>query len=138
MMLLQTVSWVPVDIAASTLLEVLQSNEHIVHLTSPRPVAWSDIFKPIAAKLKVPLVPASEWLERLRADAARSESQSRGHESAHALIDFFEATFSEKEVLFGTENVVKVSPSLRNMQPLGEEDALKWLEFWDKLGFLQL
>ncbi|KAI0718411.1 acetyl-CoA synthetase-like protein [Cerioporus squamosus] len=133
-----TVSWVPVDIAASTLLEVLQSNERIVHLTSPRPVTWSDIFKPIAAKLNVPLIPASHWLERLRADAARSESQSRGHESAHALIDFFEATFSEKEVLFGTEKVVKASSSLQNMQSLGEADALKWLEFWERLGFLQL
>ncbi|KAI0685536.1 acetyl-CoA synthetase-like protein [Cerioporus squamosus] len=102
-----TVSWVPVDIAASTLLEVLHSDDRILHLTSPRPVAWSDLFNPIAAKLNVPLIPASEWLGRLRADAARSDSQSRGHESAHALIDFFKATFAEKEVPFGTEKVVK-------------------------------
>ena len=129
-------SWVPVDIAASTLLEVLRSDEGIVHLTSPRPVAWNDIFEPIAASLGVPLVSGGEWVKRLRADAARSESQARGHESAHQLIAFFEQSMGQKEQLFGTEKVVKVSPTLRDMQPIGEADASKWLQFWTKLGFL--
>ncbi|RPD70255.1 acetyl-CoA synthetase-like protein [Lentinus tigrinus ALCF2SS1-7] len=133
-----TVSWVPIDIAASTLLEVLHGNEGIVHLTSPRPVTWNDIIKPIAAKLNVPLVPAEEWLKRLRDDAARPGSQTRGHESAHQLIGFFEAAMAEKEVRFGTEKAVKASPTLRDMQSLGEKDALKWLEFLNKVGFLNL
>ncbi|KAL7278799.1 hypothetical protein ACG7TL_007808 [Trametes sanguinea] len=141
-----TLSWVPVDVAATTLLEFLQSNEPILHLASPRPAAWQDVFSALADELGVPLVPASEWLDKLRASAqdaidreshrAGAPGPGDGHLSAHNLVPFFEAALVRKEVKLGTERAVQVSSALAHMRPVGREDVKGWVRFWRSVGFL--
>ena len=133
--MLQTISWVPVDTAAAAILEMLQSHERVLSLTALRRVTWMEIFQPVAEILGVPLVSASEWLEKLR-ESAREAEDGKGHESAHNLIDFFEATFSAKETPFATEKAVRASRSLAELKSLGREDVLRWLLFWESVGFL--
>ncbi|KAI0743094.1 acetyl-CoA synthetase-like protein [Daedaleopsis nitida] len=132
-----TVSWVPVDIAASAILEMLHSDGRIFHITLPRPAAWNDVVVPIAERLGVPAVPSSEWMDKLRADARRAETTG-DHDSAHTLIDFFDETMSGGETLFGTEKAVAASRSMAALAPIGREDALKWLSYWESVGFLTL
>ncbi|KAI9058630.1 acetyl-CoA synthetase-like protein [Trametes sanguinea] len=132
-----TLSWVPVDVAATTLLEFLHGDEPILHLASPRPAAWQDVFGPLAEELGVPLVPVSEWADKLRKSAQEAiDGTLKGHFSAHNLVPFFEAALSRKEVKLSTETAVKVSPALANMKPVGREDAKKWVAFWRGVGFL--
>ena len=129
----------PVDIASAALLEMLYSGEPILHLTSPKPALWNDVFGPIAKKLGIPLVPAGEWLEKLKQSARvanEAQLQAEGHDSAHTLIDFLEVSLSNKEVPFATDKAVVASTSLARLAPLSEADALKWIAYWESVGFL--
>ncbi|KAI8996240.1 acetyl-CoA synthetase-like protein [Trametes punicea] len=133
-----TVSWVPVDVAASALLEMLHGGEHMLHLVCPRPVPWNDVVGALAAELGVPLVPASEWVAKLRQaaqDAAKGPNVER-HESAHNLVPFLETSMERKEVKLDTAKAVKVSKTLASMKPVGKEDAAQWMRFWRAIGFL--
>ena len=86
-------AWVPIDVAASTVLDMLRNegDERVLHLTAPRPASWNDVFRPIADALGVPLVSSSEWLDRFRASARTEEEVVPKGESAHALLEFFES-----------------------------------------------
>ena len=131
----------PVDIASAALLEMLYSDEPILHLTSPRPALWNDVFGPIAKRLGVPFVPAGEWLEKLKQSAHvanEAHLQAEGHDSAHTLIDFLEVSLSGKEVPFSTDKALAASTSLARLGPLHQADALKWVTYWESVGFLDV
>jgi hypothetical protein len=123
-----------------------------VHLAHPYPASWTDVFSHIATALRVPLVPYAEWLDRLEADLAapsRSEVEAATANPALRLIDMFRAyrngaPRSEAREAMGvpklqTTQAVKTSPALRreNLSPLGKEDALKWLRYWQRAGLLK-
>ncbi|CDO76172.1 hypothetical protein BN946_scf185034.g5 [Trametes cinnabarina] len=132
-----TLSWVPVDVAATTLLEFLQGDESILHLASPCPSAWNDVFGYMAEELGIPLVPVSDWTDKLRKSAQDVvDGTLKAHFPAHNLLPFFEAALSRKEVKLSTAHAVKVSSTLANMQPVGREDAKKWVQFWRSVDFL--
>ncbi|KAI0350525.1 acetyl-CoA synthetase-like protein [Trametes cingulata] len=136
----ETVSWVPVDVAASALLEMLYAGERVMHLTSTSPVPWDTVFGALAEELEVRLVQAFDWLARLRqsaqyAGSGTSPEDASEHEAAHNLLPFFEAAMSAKQVEFDTEIAVRVSPSLARLDPLGKEDVKKWVRFWRDVGF---
>ncbi|KAI0673258.1 acetyl-CoA synthetase-like protein [Trametes maxima] len=135
-----TVSWVPIDIAATALLEMISSGEPVLHLTSPKPVSWNTVFAPLAEQLGATLVPSTKWLAKLRLSAldARKGPNADGHDSAHNLVPFFEAVLSMKELKFDTQKAVKTSGTLANISPLDGEDAKKWVQFWKSIGFLDL
>ena len=104
---------------------MLWSDAPVLHLTSPAPAAWDNVFAPIAQKLDVPLVPAAEWLEKLRMSA-------RGHandndDSAHTLFQFLEGVLMNRETPLATEQAVVISPSLAQLEPIGDADALRWM-----------
>ena len=129
----QTVAWVPVDIAAATILDVLRapSPESVVHLTAPKSVSWEAVVAPMAVRLAVPLIPAKEWVARYK-----REVEAGAQESAFQLLDFFEAFVKGREVQFSTERAEAASVALKGMKQLGAEDVGKWLEFWAGVGFL--
>ncbi|KAH9856141.1 acetyl-CoA synthetase-like protein [Lenzites betulinus] len=135
-----TISWVPVCVAASALLEMLYSGEPILHLSAPHPVSWNTVFTAVAEHIGVSLVPSSEWLSKLReaakAGGAGSGPTVDGHDSAQSLLPFFETAMSVKEGQFDTTGAVKVSKTLAGSQLLGKEDAVKWVQFWQGSGFL--
>ena len=100
----------------------------------------------------MPLVPYAEWLDRLEADLAnpsRSEVEAATANPALRLIDMFRAyrngaPKSEAREAMGvpklqTSQAVKASPALRkeNLSPLGKEDALRWLRYWQRAGLLK-
>ncbi|KAI0651021.1 acetyl-CoA synthetase-like protein [Trametes meyenii] len=135
-----TVSWVPIDVAATALLEMLHSGVPVLHLTSPKPISWNTVFAPLAEQLDATLVSSAEWLAKLRQSAqdAQKGPNADGHDSAHNLVPFFEAALSAKEVKFDTQKAVEASGALANICPLDGEDAKKWVRFWKSVGFLDL
>ena len=136
---MQTVSWVPVDTAALALLEMVQSNERILHLTAPRPATWNDIFGLITENLGLSVVPVDDWLAKLQESAREAEQgniAAEGVESAHVLMQFFESLLANPEMRLGTTLAVKASPSLAGMRSLGSEDTERWVSFWQSVKYL--
>ncbi len=65
---LQTVSWLPVEVAAAALLEMCDAPNQVLHLAHPNPVTWSTIVNPVSEVLRLALVSYSQWLSMLESD----------------------------------------------------------------------
>ncbi|KAH9911783.1 acetyl-CoA synthetase-like protein [Epithele typhae] len=135
----ENLTWVPVDVAAAALLEMTRSRAPVLHLRSPRPVPWDIVFAPMAARLRVPLVPYAEWLARVEADAAAAARDGSGHDAAHSLLAFLgSARMGGAEGALDVSEAVGCSKALADVAPLSGEDAERYLGFWDKVGFVRL
>jgi thioester reductase-like protein len=129
-----TVAWVPVDVVASSLVDMARSDGPVFNLVAPQPVPWATIFGAFGKRLGVPLIPYQEWVERVSAAADANTDQD--NVSAFALADFFrDAQFGDQPM--STARAVIASHALREMQPLNEEDALRYLQYWGKIGHVK-
>ncbi|KAI8996302.1 acetyl-CoA synthetase-like protein [Trametes punicea] len=134
----EELTWVPVNVVAAALQEMAVSGERALHLVSPKPVPWNTVFVPIAERLKVPTVPYAEWLAKLeQSAAAASAGPGVGeHDSAHSLVDFFKSGRGAA-VPLSTEKAVRCSKSLAGVRPIGSQDALNYLRFWESVGHIK-
>ncbi|KAG6837399.1 putative NRPS-like protein biosynthetic cluster [Arthromyces matolae] len=135
------ISWVPIDKAATSMVEMRKSPKMFLHLCHPRPVSWSTVFTLISRILKIPLVGYSTWLEALEDIESRANGgRDLGCEQPPALrlLDFFQsagrAVSSEKTEAFGfprlsMEVALSVTSAI-DLPPLGEEDVTLWLKYW--------
>ncbi|KAG8908187.1 hypothetical protein FRB99_008730 [Tulasnella sp. 403] len=143
------VSWLPLHVAATAVVQMRDSEADVLHLAHPRPVAWTEVFGPISKALGVPLVSYDEWLRKLDESlgSAPSEVEAAKENPALRLIDFFRSNNAgtpppgrEAGGLpkLATDIAVQVAPCLTEEQlpPLSERDALSWVEYWQKTGFL--
>ena len=116
------------------------SDEPILHLVSPRPVPWDMIFRPIAERLGLQLVGYAEWLGLVEASAAEESAVVRPgvveHDSAHNLLAFFRD--EGMKVALDTEKAVVASSALACVKPLSREDAVRYMEFWAKIGHIEV
>ncbi|KAA1471161.1 acetyl-CoA synthetase-like protein [Dentipellis sp. KUC8613] len=139
----ERVTWLPIDVAATALLDMLHSTEPILHLVHPQPTHWESIFRRVSTRLGgLPLIRYGEWVERLR-DAASKDIYATDGESddarpnpAAVLMEFFERGEYGEDVPLATEKAVKVSKTLREAKPIDDEDVDRFMEHWKKLGFL--
>ncbi|EMD37730.1 hypothetical protein CERSUDRAFT_94730 [Gelatoporia subvermispora B] len=136
----QDITWVPVDSAASILLEMVHSDEKVLYLVHPRPVPWNAIFSPIAKRLGLPLVPYHEWVECLResTDGTHVNGGPLPQSAALHLKEFFENDVGAAEIHLSTEKSASASEVLRHLKPLEQSHVLKWLDFWAKIGHIKL
>ena len=120
---------------------MVDSGEGALHLVAPRAVPWDAVFLPMAERLGLPVVPYDEWVARLEKSAAdaRAKGGVEGHDSAHNLIHFFKSEgMGGAAVLLSTAKAVRCSKALAEARPLGSEDAVRFVEFWGKVGHVQL
>ncbi|THG97884.1 hypothetical protein EW026_g4198 [Hermanssonia centrifuga] len=138
------VSWIPSYNAALALVQMRTSDESILHLAHPRPVAWRTFMQAIAQRMRVPLVPYSAWLaalEQSQRDSQLSDLGKLNHNPALRLLDFFrevEAT-AEKEPLgcihMATSKAELAAPAL-GLPELGLEWVERWMHVWQESGFI--
>ncbi|KAI1791373.1 acetyl-CoA synthetase-like protein [Ganoderma leucocontextum] len=137
----EDLSWVAVDVVAAALQEMVDSNERALHVVSPRPVPWNTVFLPIGEYLGVPAVPYEEWVARLE-ESARAASALPGvqkHDAAHNLIGFFKSEgMGGAAVALSTDKAVRASKTLAGVRPIGREDALNYVRFWEQVGHLDI
>ncbi|VDC04878.1 unnamed protein product [Peniophora sp. CBMAI 1063] len=131
----EPVSWVPVDVAASALIDVMRADGLVFHLVAPHPSNWRTIFGTFAAHLEVPLVEYREWATRVSTAAETSVAQDDAQ--LLALADFFRDGRIGEEMKMDSARMCEASPILAAMPPLGEKDALLYLGFWEKIGHLR-
>jgi len=154
------ISWLPMDVAAQALMEMLDSDALVLHLVHSHPVQWSSLFDPAARMLGLRLVSYAEWLEKLEASVSELSSKDAAENAeenpALTIIDFFrssapasdgnaasnaasggeeEKNASEAMGLkrLSLEKALGVSTTLKTCSPLSVEDMAKWMKCW-KLG----
>ncbi|KAH9851221.1 acetyl-CoA synthetase-like protein [Lenzites betulinus] len=138
----EELTWVAVNVVAAALQEMVDSNERALHIISPRPVPWNTVFEPIAERLGLPTAPYAEWLAKLEHSATEAANAGPGvdqHDAAHNLVEFFKSEgMGGAQVSLSTAKAVRVSKSLAEAHPIGREDALKYVEYWTKVGHLKV
>jgi hypothetical protein len=127
----QFVTWLPVDVAAVAMLDLLKSSPKVsspctyVNLVHPHPVEWNKLFEVASNHLQVELVPYKDWLERLRSFKDRGTAESSDH-----LLEFFLQSRGLGDGIFTRDRTLELCPSLRGTKPLDGQDMLKYLVFW--------
>ncbi|EJF61432.1 acetyl-CoA synthetase-like protein [Dichomitus squalens LYAD-421 SS1] len=133
------ISWVPIDVAACALLQMRHSCHPVLHLTSPCPVPWMDIFGPLSVKLEVSLTSPLDWISRMRQLEPDVLIGARGTECGmDALSGWFEVAMSTErsDIILCNERAVEASECLAALGRLGEGDVLRWIAFWNSTEFL--
>lgn len=159
MLILQVITWVPTDAAASAIVDMRASDWPYMHLVHPKPVQWSSVIKPIAEALNVPLIPLEEWAKRLQRVQEESANDGSAVEAAAAnpalkLVDFYVGAAAagknyvrrftddgmELEIFAAsrleTKETVRVSKTMAELPTLGDDDVERWLGYWKGKGAL--
>ena len=150
--LCQVVTWLPVEVAAKALVEMVDTvlPRAIIHLRHPRPIGWSDVMHELSQILGISTVPHSEWISKLT--SARPDARSTKFISpALTLVDHLRPRYPDDEALRVrvTENnglsvLMDIQESLphvavlRNpsLPQLSGEDVRKWVGYWRSIGAL--
>lgn len=137
---MQTLSWLPVDLASAALAEIIFSPEPlelVYHLENPVRQPWNEILDILASELdlvKTHRQPMAEWLEEMRRRPVEDGNP------AAALADFFQEDFewmSGGSIVLSTETSRRHSPSLRRVGPVREETIRRYLQFWRDTGLIR-
>ncbi|KAG8866989.1 hypothetical protein FRB97_003602, partial [Tulasnella sp. 331] len=147
-----TLSWLPVDVAASAILESRHSKSQTLHIAHPHPVTWSSVMRSFSAAIRKPLVPFEQWVDTLEESATSGPAAIRSN-PALALLEFFKnmgASFKEEVVRhqddefeaggFHPLSLTKStgeSHQLRSVRSFDDEDVQRWVQYWRNQGFLQ-
>ncbi|THU97092.1 hypothetical protein K435DRAFT_857895 [Dendrothele bispora CBS 962.96] len=94
------VSWIPVDVAADGVVDVIfypsDSSYLYLNLVHVNPVSWHSIFVSIAETLGgLPLVPYEKWYTTLKEISAKPGTAEKI--TAVNLVDFFAPTLTEND-----------------------------------------
>ncbi|KAG1725077.1 acyl transferase domain-containing protein [Suillus paluster] len=142
-----TLNWLPVDVAAASMVEMFNSPPGVYHLTHPSPVSWTVPMREAARIMNVPLVPYTQWLASLEKQALSQTAKASQINPALRLLDFFRYTIRRKN-LTNTDNflepelscakALQESPTLQSIvsSPLGPQDVAKWMAYWRSVGFI--
>lgn len=141
-MLDERVSWLPVDLAARAIVEVLHSTAasaglSVYHIVNPNTTApWSTILGGLSrGGLAFTPVDRREWVDRLAAsddDPARNPSRK--------LLAFFRARIGgerwREPATFETHETHEVAPTIAGAPAISEELVARWVAHWKETGFL--
>lgn len=108
----------------------------VLHMENPSRQPWSSILAVFASELGLSVtepLPFDEWLAKVKAvpDAAANPCVK--------IIPFLEEEFirmATGEVVLGTSDAQKISPTLRASGPLTEEHLTQYAQYWKQEKFL--
>lgn len=146
---MKMVDWVPVDVAARTVGDILLSgNEEgykVHHVVNPCPIPWESLVQMLqGSKLvsvegkKMDCIPMKEWVQRLAAlaEAGASPDEVPGLR----LLQFFESMALEEEEertkFFETAKTREISESLRGCETFNQGWVDGNVKSWKMIGFL--
>jgi malonyl CoA-acyl carrier protein transacylase/nucleoside-diphosphate-sugar epimerase len=135
-------SWVPLESASASLADLLLRDDPdcypIYHIDNPAIRDWAGIVPVLADALGVPkkgVVSLEEWVRRVRAHPAENPWEN----PAYQALSFFEHKFLHMScggVTLATEKAQEHSPTLRNVQPVSDQQVRRYIEVWKESGFL--
>lgn len=148
---LQTVDWLPVDIAAGAMLDILldpaaqrsDAGTVLYNIVNPRRISWADLVEMLkeaglfSEGSQVEEVSMAEWTRRLK---ALETNNSADQHPALKLLDAFESmakTADKPSNIFSTEKATAASVTLRNCPPVGKEWMGVYVKRWAESGFVK-
>ncbi|KAJ5802121.1 uncharacterized protein N7503_004571 [Penicillium pulvis] len=133
-------SWLPLDIAAATVSDLILDPAHprmVYHIENPVRQPWHELLGYLSTHLGLPTIPYKEWLSRMETTA---DSEQGPPNPAKKLKEFFEEDFlhmSCGSVVMSTSSTTFVSAALRSATPVSPETLLLYIEQWRRAGFLE-
>lgn len=146
----KVVDWVPVDIAARTISDILLSDQqqggYAVHnIVNPSPIPWSELIEMLqegrlgsSSNKKMDVVSMKAWVQRLSSQAEVGASPDEI--SGLRLLQFFESMAleeaEEEKKVFETEKTRGISESLRECGAFNQQWLSGNVRVWKETGFL--
>ncbi|KAG2076565.1 putative aminoadipate reductase [Suillus decipiens] len=157
------VSWIPPHAISNAILDVAFSEEEppiVMNMVHPRPVVWRALMQPIADALverkvtghPLPLVPFSEWLEKLESSAKDFNEETMKRIPAIKLLNFMRALTQADLAIrasgnmaseavgmnsFATAIAQRASPTMKELKSLSSGDVAQWVDYWAEMGMFQ-
>jgi thioester reductase-like protein len=135
-------SWVPLESASASLVDLLLRKSPdcypVYHIDNPIIRDWAEIVPVLADALGVPkkgVVSLEEWVRRVRAHPAENPWEN----PAYQALSIFESKFVHMScggVTLATAKAREHSPTLRNVQPVSDQQVRRYIEVWKESGFL--
>lgn len=157
-------SWIPLDAAAKTLLEVCSAKHlpPVVHIVHPRPIRWSalmegfgKVFGLLSGK-ELSLVPFSNWNRMVVQAASSLDHVSARRRFPSTMMQTIFDTIARSDTLARNRSGIDFeeiqalgvprletcictsqSPTMESIQPLGEEDVASWMRYWSSAGLFE-
>jgi thioester reductase-like protein len=128
-----TLTWLPIDLVARSMVEICRSatRHDVYHVVNPRSLHWTRDLLPMlrSAGLKFEQVSAQAWLERLA-----SSNPDPAINPTIKLLDFFKGKYerpkSGSPVFFETKTTESVSETLRNVAAPDAALIGKMVGYW--------
>ncbi|KAF9768315.1 hypothetical protein IL306_014406 [Fusarium sp. DS 682] len=140
------VQWVPVDVVAATMVDLLHIGYHdahephpVYHIDNPVGQPWKAMSQVLAASLNIPpqrIVPFHRWVKLVRQSPLPTDSWN----PAARLIDFLDSNFERMScggLILDTSKSQAHSPSLAAQGPVTAEVATRYITKWKQSGFLE-
>ncbi|KAF8872226.1 male sterility protein-domain-containing protein [Mucidula mucida] len=141
------VSWLPVHVAAESIVDFLNAPGDItvIHLAHPKPISGRLVAETVAARLSVALVSSTAWLDMLE-KAADGALTSKGgidvqaFRFLHIFRTIAESTDNNKEAYgmasMSMDNALSASSSLSSadLPSLSSTEVNGWMSYWESTG----
>ncbi|KAK0493925.1 L-aminoadipate-semialdehyde dehydrogenase [Armillaria luteobubalina] len=133
-------SWLPVDFAGKSILEVVLNTTKpamaVYHIVNPnRSAHWKNILGGLEASgMSFERVDKNDWVERL----AKSDEDGKTNPTIK-LLPFFRMRYGRshrKPMVFLTEETTKIAPILKKAPAVNIELVAKWVAHWRETGFI--
>jgi nucleoside-diphosphate-sugar epimerase/SAM-dependent methyltransferase/acyl carrier protein len=135
-------SWVPLESASASLADLLLRESPdcypVYHIDNPVIRDWAEIVPVLADALGVPkqgVISLEAWVRKVRAHPAENPWEN----PAYQALSFFESKFLHMScggVTLATAKAREHSPTLRNVQPVTDQQVRRYIEVWKESGFL--
>lgn len=130
--------WTPVNDIAGTLSDLVLADNvpyPIYHVENPVGQPWREMTSILAEALHIPpsnVIPFQEWIERVR-------NAPQKNNPASTLLEFLEDNFLRMScggLVLDTKKTLEHSKTLREVGPVSETVARKYVHIWREIGFL--
>ncbi|RDW71374.1 acetyl-CoA synthetase-like protein [Coleophoma cylindrospora] len=146
----QSVDWIPVNIAAASITDLLshysqditaEAAYHVHNITNPHSIPWTSLLTILASTLvpskTLETVSMREWVDRLNLASSATPEESRDIQGLR-LLQFFENMVGDEEEskVFETAKTQQISKSLQGCGTFCEDWVKGNLEVWREMNFL--
>ncbi|KAF7341016.1 Acetyl-CoA synthetase-like protein [Mycena sanguinolenta] len=113
------VTWLPPQAVSQTIIDAAVSEERVpfaVNLVHPRPVRWDFAMSIMASMLQLPLIPGTDWFQRLQDKSASATDEDIERIPAIKLLGFIKAALPRMwNVQFCTSKAEMIGESMKNL-----------------------
>ncbi|QRV80473.1 acetyl-CoA synthetase-like protein [Ceratobasidium sp. AG-Ba] len=161
---LGSISWIPLDDAATTVIDACLSREAllppVIHCAHPRPIPWSRVMRMFShifeegGNKRLELMPLAEWNQKVVEAASAislADEAFKRYPSTKIQTTIDGMTHSDQQVRgtgsplddefeaggmarMSTTKAVGLSKALEKVGPLSQEHVRAWVAYWEERG----